>query len=125
MSDQPLSDRRAAVLRKLRRALATAPPVSLSPNALSFNIGINAEQVLLLQIIADHDDLSDPLLSRQSSIIRATVVDLANDLMTNGRRTKFELAYPDDAVGGAQLLRDEVLAALGSRARMLGPDPQI
>jgi hypothetical protein len=118
-------DRRAAALNAIRRALAAAPPAAAAPNAVtSFAVGVNAERAVLLRIIETHEDLNDPILARQSAIIRSIVTDLADDLVAHGRRTKRELPYADDADGGARLLRDEVLSALGSRARMLGPDPK-
>lgn len=117
------NDQNTEALHALRRELATTPRAAIAPNAAaSFRVGVRSERAALLDVVEAHTPTdANSLLARQAAAIRGVIHDLADALVESGRRTHAELKYPNSAAGGANLLRDEVLATLGPRARSLGP----
>ena len=122
------TDRRAAALKRLRAEIAADP---LAQHGETFTDGVTRAGILLLILISRAEERSAIegapgylKAARQYSIVLNMVGELADSLVAHGRATTRELAYPDTAEGGARLLRDEVLAAIDERLRLLGPDPK-
>lgn len=114
------TDDRAAILKRLRRDIAGAP---LTPAGDTFAAGVLGERDRILPAVGATGDAS-AILARQAEIVERHLFELARVLVEGGRSTRRELTYPDSAEGGAHLFRDEALAVLDERLRMLGSDPR-